>query len=218
MIEAISHLIHRCGKTFWARLRSLRRPCLACTRVGTRGRAAFAHGRRAQRPRPRGMQALAACRSGCLSLGCCWLGGHQNVRTVRAARHLACSARRDYEAIVKDFVTLDFIPRGTDLRPILPVLARVFDSALAGGGAKGVNFNFQVRTRADRPGHSARVDRPGHAAPMAIAFCVALAPCCRNWQRISLRSPLTTRSASRPTLPSSSAPSACSRVSVCACL
>ncbi len=31
---------------------------------------------------------------------------------------------------------------GTDLRPILPVLARVFDQALAGGGAK--NINFQV--------------------------------------------------------------------------
>lgn len=32
---------------------------------------------------------------------------------------------RDYEAIVQDFVTLDFIPPGTDLRPILPVLAKV---------------------------------------------------------------------------------------------
>ncbi len=29
------------------------------------------------------------------------------------------------QAIVKDFVTLDFIPEGTDLRPILPVLAKV---------------------------------------------------------------------------------------------
>ncbi len=32
---------------------------------------------------------------------------------------------RDYEAIVQDFVTLEFIPEGTDLRPILPVLAKV---------------------------------------------------------------------------------------------
>ncbi len=32
---------------------------------------------------------------------------------------------RDYEAIVQDFVTLDFIPEGTDLTPILPVLAKV---------------------------------------------------------------------------------------------
>lgn len=50
---------------------------------------------------------------------------------------------RDYEGIVKDFVTLQFIPEGTDLTPILPALARVFDVALAGGGAK--NINFQVR-------------------------------------------------------------------------
>ena len=29
---------------------------------------------------------------------------------------------------------------GTDLSPILPVLAKVFDQALAGGGAKSINF------------------------------------------------------------------------------
>jgi aarF domain-containing kinase len=28
---------------------------------------------------------------------------------------------------VQDFVTLQFIPPGTDLKPILPVLAKVFD-------------------------------------------------------------------------------------------
>lgn len=38
-------------------------------------------------------------------------------------------------------MTLDFIPEGTDLQPILPVLARVFERALAGGGAKNINFN-----------------------------------------------------------------------------
>ena len=58
---------------------------------------------------------------------------------IEAVVHLI---RRDYEAIVEDFVTLDFIPPGTDLKPILPVLAKVFDQALAGGGAK--NINFQV--------------------------------------------------------------------------
>ena len=47
----------------------------------------------------------------------------------------------DYDAILDDFVTLQFIPRGTDLRPIKPVLAKVFDQALQGGGAKGINFN-----------------------------------------------------------------------------
>jgi len=56
---------------------------------------------------------------------------------IEAISHLI---HRDYEAIVKDFVTLDFIPEGTDLRPILPVLGRVFDQALEGGGAKNINF------------------------------------------------------------------------------
>ncbi len=41
---------------------------------------------------------------------------------VQAVSHLI---HRDYESIVQDFVTLDFIPPGTDLRPILPVLAKV---------------------------------------------------------------------------------------------
>lgn len=56
---------------------------------------------------------------------------------IEAVSHLI---HRDYEAIVQDFVTLDFIPPGTDLQPILPVLAKVFDQALAGGGAKNINF------------------------------------------------------------------------------
>ncbi|KAL3162499.1 hypothetical protein ABBQ32_010159 [Trebouxia sp. C0010 RCD-2024] len=56
---------------------------------------------------------------------------------VEAISHLI---HRDYEAIVEDFVTLQFIDPGTNLRPILPVLAKVFDQALAGGGAKNINF------------------------------------------------------------------------------
>merc|ERR1711871_450037 len=47
---------------------------------------------------------------------------------------------RDYESIGSDFVKLDFIPRNVDIRPILPALAKVFDAALAGGGAKSINF------------------------------------------------------------------------------
>ena len=35
---------------------------------------------------------------------------------------------------------LDFIPDGVNLDPILPVLAKVFDQALEGGGAKNINF------------------------------------------------------------------------------
>eukprot|EP00238_Polyblepharides_amylifera_P011855 CAMPEP_0196587628 /NCGR_PEP_ID=MMETSP1081-20130531/58094_1 /TAXON_ID=36882 /ORGANISM="Pyramimonas amylifera, Strain CCMP720" /LENGTH=743 /DNA_ID=CAMNT_0041909867 /DNA_START=360 /DNA_END=2591 /DNA_ORIENTATION=+ len=56
---------------------------------------------------------------------------------IEAIAHLI---HRDYEAIVEDFVTLQFIPSGVDLKPILPVLARVFDQALDGGGAKNINF------------------------------------------------------------------------------
>lgn len=56
---------------------------------------------------------------------------------IEAISHLV---HRDYESIVEDFVTLDFIPPDTDLKPILPVLAKVFDQALEGGGAKNINF------------------------------------------------------------------------------
>jgi hypothetical protein len=44
--------------------------------------------------------------------------------------------RRHCQEIGNDFVSLDFIPKGVDTRPIVPALARVFDAALAGGGAK----------------------------------------------------------------------------------
>ena len=44
-------------------------------------------------------------------------------------------------------MALQFIPPGTDLRPILPVLAKVFDQALAGGGAKGINFQVGALPR-----------------------------------------------------------------------
>ena len=47
---------------------------------------------------------------------------------------------RDYSEIGQDFINLDFIPEGTDTRPIVPALTTVFDVALAGGGAKSINF------------------------------------------------------------------------------
>jgi aarF domain-containing kinase len=46
---------------------------------------------------------------------------------IEAIAHLI---HRDYDAIVKDFVKLGFIPEGVNLDPILPVLAKVFDQAL----------------------------------------------------------------------------------------
>ncbi|KAF5199464.1 Activity of bc1 complex kinase 3 protein [Thalictrum thalictroides] len=62
----------------------------------------------------------------------------QKYGMIEAISHLI---HRDYGAIVKDFVKLGFIDEGVNLEPILPVLAKVFDQALEGGGAK--NFNFQ---------------------------------------------------------------------------
>ncbi|GMP55687.1 hypothetical protein CsSME_00020436 [Camellia sinensis var. sinensis] len=61
----------------------------------------------------------------------------QKYGMIEAIAHLI---HRDYAAIVKDFVKLGFIPDGVNLEPILPVLAKVFDQALEGGGAKNINF------------------------------------------------------------------------------
>ncbi|OVA14177.1 Protein kinase domain [Macleaya cordata] len=61
----------------------------------------------------------------------------QKYGMIEAIAHLI---HRDYGAIVKDFVKLGFIPEGVNLDPILPVLAKVFDQALEGGGAKNLNF------------------------------------------------------------------------------
>lgn len=172
----------------------------------------------------------------------------------------------------RSFVTLDFIPPGTDLKPILPVLAKVFDQALAGGGAKGINFQDLAADLAQVGGaltwHDLRgwacavfLDRAGRLD--ALWHCLhrprlrrhpqsTLPACpCRRYpwnqyvcmqhmytpmphprarQRTLLfhtappsllrstplppsRLPLTTPSASRPTLRSSSAPLACWRAS-----
>merc|ERR1719454_2736775 len=61
----------------------------------------------------------------------------QRYGMIEAIAHLI---NRDYEQIGDDFVELEFIPRGVDTEPIVPALARVFDAALAGGGAKSINF------------------------------------------------------------------------------
>ena len=50
--------------------------------------------------------------------------------------------RRDYSLIGDDFKNLGFISPEVDVEPIIPVLSRVFDQALAGGGARSINFNL----------------------------------------------------------------------------
>jgi aarF domain-containing kinase len=61
----------------------------------------------------------------------------QKYGMIEAIAHLL---NRDYTEIGQDFINLDFIPAGTDTRPIVPALTKVFDAALAGGGAKSINF------------------------------------------------------------------------------
>lgn len=62
---------------------------------------------------------------------------NQKYGMIEAIAHLL---NRDYTEIGQDFINLDFIPQGTDTRPIVPALTKVFDVALAGGGAKSINF------------------------------------------------------------------------------
>lgn len=62
----------------------------------------------------------------------------QKYAMVDSILHLS---RRDYARIGDDFKALGFIPREYDPKPLLPALTRVFDAALAGGGAKSINFN-----------------------------------------------------------------------------
>jgi len=62
---------------------------------------------------------------------------NQKYGMIEAIAHLI---NRDYSEIGQDFINLDFIPKGTDTKPIVPALTKVFDVALAGGGAKSINF------------------------------------------------------------------------------
>ena len=62
---------------------------------------------------------------------------NQKYGMIEAIAHLL---NRDYTEIGQDFINLDFIPEGTDTTPIVPALTKVFDVALAGGGAKSINF------------------------------------------------------------------------------
>lgn len=61
----------------------------------------------------------------------------QKYGMVEAIAHLI---NRDYSEIGMDFINLGFIPKNTDTAPIVPALTKVFDVALAGGGAKSINF------------------------------------------------------------------------------
>merc|ERR1719324_412407 len=66
------------------------------------------------------------------------LTDNQKYGMIEAIVHLI---RRDYQEIGDDFKNLDFIPENVDVKPIIPALTNVFNAALAGGGAKNLNFN-----------------------------------------------------------------------------
>ncbi|KAJ8906355.1 hypothetical protein NDN08_002848 [Rhodosorus marinus] len=56
---------------------------------------------------------------------------------VAAIIHLG---NRDYEAVVEDFIELDFLNGDVDRKRVVPVLGAILDQALEGGGAKSINF------------------------------------------------------------------------------
>lgn len=58
---------------------------------------------------------------------------------VAATIHLA---NRDWDALVDDFIALEFLPRNADRALIIPVMDRVLSPYLRGGGAAA--FNFQA--------------------------------------------------------------------------
>eukprot|EP01031_Cornospumella_fuschlensis_P031574 gene31574-38160_t len=61
----------------------------------------------------------------------------QRIGMIEAIAHLI---HRDYALIGDDFKSLGFIPEEVDTAPLVPVLSRVFEAALAGGGARSLNF------------------------------------------------------------------------------
>mmetsp|Transcript_6338 Transcript_6338/g.15184 ORF Transcript_6338/g.15184 Transcript_6338/m.15184 type:complete len:662 (+) Transcript_6338:167-2152(+) len=57
---------------------------------------------------------------------------------VSATIHLA---NRDWDALVDDFIALEFLPRDSDRARIIPVMDRVLSPYLRGGGAAAYNFS-----------------------------------------------------------------------------
>ena len=65
---------------------------------------------------------------------------YQRYGLIEAVVHLV---NRDYEALARDYVQLEFLTPDVDLRPIVPALERVFDNAL---GASVAELNFKSIT------------------------------------------------------------------------
>ena len=67
---------------------------------------------------------------------------------VSATIHLA---NRDWNALIDDFIALDFLPADADRGLIVPVMDRVLGPYLRGGGAKA--FNFQALSQVGEGSH-----------------------------------------------------------------
>jgi predicted unusual protein kinase regulating ubiquinone biosynthesis (AarF/ABC1/UbiB family) len=65
---------------------------------------------------------------------------YQRYGLIEAVVHLV---NRDFEGLAKDYVSLEFLTPDTDLRPIIPALANVFEDAL---GASVASLNFKSIT------------------------------------------------------------------------
>ncbi|NES85306.1 MAG: AarF/ABC1/UbiB kinase family protein [Moorea sp. SIO2B7] len=65
---------------------------------------------------------------------------HQRYGLIEAVVHLV---NRDFESLAQDYVNLEFLTPQTDLKPIIPALARVFGNAL---GASVAELNFKSIT------------------------------------------------------------------------
>ena len=65
---------------------------------------------------------------------------YQRYGLIQAIVHLV---NRDFESLAQDYIQLDFLSEDTDLRPIIPALASVFENAL---GASVAELNFKSIT------------------------------------------------------------------------
>jgi len=65
---------------------------------------------------------------------------HQRYGLIQAVVHMV---NRDFEALAHDYVQLEFLSEDTDLEPIIPALANVFEDAL---GASVAELNFKSIT------------------------------------------------------------------------
>ncbi|HEY9771373.1 MAG TPA: AarF/ABC1/UbiB kinase family protein [Coleofasciculaceae cyanobacterium] len=92
-------------------------------------------------PHPGNLLAMADGRLAYLDFGMMSrIKPYQRYGLIEAVVHLV---NRDFESLAEDYVKLDFLTPGTDLRPIVPALANVFGNAL---GATVAELNFKSIT------------------------------------------------------------------------